>query len=219
MPLSISHQADLPRRSRRGHSTRTALVEAAERLIADQGISRVSVAQIARAADQRSRAATSYYFKTLEELVIAVLEQRGPGIRARRAAMLAELKLAGREHDIRSIVEAVVLPVTSLLGSSGAHFRCVVQLNTAFGADKHQYLHPEDLDHVADWKARLGAELGHLPEQTRSLRIDLAYELCTMALAQFEENLEGDSGFDIAFASRGLVDAVTAVLVGPGGAP
>lgn len=218
VPLIKSQSPAQPRRSRRGQSSHAALVDAAEKMIVDHGLSRVSVAQIARAADQRSRAASRYYFKSLEALVMAVLERRGPHIRSRRAAMLAELDLSGRGHDIRAIVEAVVLPVTSLLGDSGAHFRCVVQLNTSFAGDRSQWTHPVDLDHLEQWKARLFGAMGELPAKLKSMRIEFALETCMVSLANFEAALETDPTFDTAFASRALIDAVTAILTGPTGA-
>lgn len=184
-------------------------------MIGDHGLSRLSVTQIARAADQRSRAASRYYFKSLEALVLAVLERRGPQIRARRAAMLAELELSGRQRDVRAIVETIVLPVTALLGSSGAHFRCVVQLNTSFGGDRSQWTHPVDLEHMAQWEARLFDAMSDIPESLRRIRIELAFESGMMALARFETALEADPDFDIALASRVLVDAFTAILTGP----
>src|SRR5208282_5567985 len=157
-------QPATPTRSRRGRSTCEALMDAAERLIAKKGLARLNVSEIARAADQRSRSAMQYYFKSLEELTLAVLERRGPGIRARRAAMLRDLDLAGRSHDIRAIVEAIVLPVTSLLGTSGAHFRAVVQLNALNSGERLSWIHEADRAHLADWGARLQAELSELPE-------------------------------------------------------
>lgn len=188
---------------------------AAEKLIGARGLARVSVAQIARAADQRSRAAPQYYFKSLEDLVLAVLEQRGPGIRARRAAMLQELDLSGRNHDIRALVEAVVLPVTTLLGTSGAHFRCVIQLN-ALNLAEREWVHPADHAYREQWEGRLHAELDHIPEAVRSYRINMALDLCMTTLATLEAQLEGDeSAVDIAFASTMLVDAATAILIGP----
>lgn len=205
-----------PRRSRRGLSTRDALVGAAEKLIGERGLARVSVAQIARAADQRSRAAPQYYFKSLEDLALAVMERRGPAIRARRAAMLDALQRAGRSHDIRALVEAVVLPVTGLLGSSGAHFRCVIQLNALDLANRLKWVDPEDMKHLQEWKERLHAELGRLPPTIRAQRIDMALDLCMTALATLEAQLENDpESVDVALASTALVDAVTAILTAP----
>jgi AcrR family transcriptional regulator len=205
-----------PRRSRRGLSTRDALVGAAERLIGEQGLARVSVAQIARAADQRSRAAPQYYFKSLEDMALAVVERRGPGVRARRAAMLQELDLSGRGHDIRALVEAAVLPVTTLLGSSGAHFRCVIQLNALTLADRAQWLDEADLEFRLQWEDRLHAELKQFPAAVRTQRINMALDLCMTTLATLEAQLESqEDSVDIAFASTTLVDAVTAILTGP----
>jgi len=215
-PSRSSVRSAKPSRSRRGQSTREALVDAAERLIAEKGLVRLNVSEIARAADQRSRSAMQYYFKSLEELALAVLERRGPAIRARRAAMLKDLELAGRSHDIRAIVEAVVLPVTGLLGTSGAHFRAVVQLNALNPADRLYWIHEVDRTHLADWGARLHAELRDLPEAVRAQRIEMVLDLCMMSCAVLEAQLEaGARAVNIAFASTTLIDAVTAILTGP----
>lgn len=203
-------------RSRRGASTRQALVDAAERLIAAKGLARVSVAEIARAADQRSRSATQYYFKSLEELALAVMERRGPAIRARRSAMLKDLELAGRSHDIRAIVEAIVLPVTALLGNSGSHFRAVVQLNVLNLSDRLFWVHDVDRKHVLEWETRLHRELPQLAEAVRMQRINMALDLCMHTCATLEAELEAAPGsVDVAFASTVLIDAVSAMLTGP----
>lgn len=203
-------------RSRRGQSTREALVDAAERLIGEKGLARVSVADISRAAEQRSRSATQYHFKSLEELALAVLERRGPAIHARRTAMFRELALSGRAHDIRAIVEAIVLPVTALLGDSGSHFRAVVQLNVLNLADRLFWVRDVDRKHVVEWETRLHRELQQLPEVVRAQRINMAVDLCMHTCATVEAQLEAaPSSVDVAFASTVLIDAVTAILTGP----
>ena len=203
-------------RSPRQSATREALVDATERLIAEKGLGRVSVAEIARAADQRSRSATQYYFKSLEELARAVLQRRYPIIHARRTAMLQNLELSGRSRDIRAIVEAIVLPVTSILGNSGSHFRAVAQLNALNTSNRLYWIHDEDRQHLAEWESRLHTELPHLPESVRAQRIEMILDLCMATCASLEAQLENNpDGTNISFASTALIDAVTAILIGP----
>jgi hypothetical protein len=130
--------------------------------------------------------------------------------------MLQELDLSGRQHDIRALVEAVVLPVSSLLGSSGAHFRCVIQLNALDLANRLKWTHAADVEYREQWEGRLHAELKQFPKHVRVQRINMASDLCMTTLATLEAQLEADEGsMDIAFASTALVDAVTAMITGP----
>jgi len=62
--------------------TRTALLQSAQRLIAERGLGTVSVKDITRAAGARNPSAVHYHFGNLETLIKEVFVQRYRAIEA-----------------------------------------------------------------------------------------------------------------------------------------
>jgi AcrR family transcriptional regulator len=89
-------------------------VAVAERLFAERGIDSVSLSEINRRAGQRNRAALQYHFGDKQGLIQAILDKHLPGIEQRRNRMLDELEVQA-EPDLRSLVQALVLPVAEKL--------------------------------------------------------------------------------------------------------
>ncbi|MCB0987466.1 MAG: helix-turn-helix transcriptional regulator [Microthrixaceae bacterium] len=90
--------------------SKTAILTAAERMIAERGVD-VPLREIGAAADQRNNSAVQYHFKTRAGLVEAVLDRRVAQHEAARIRMLADHEASGRGDDIRSMVEIIALPV------------------------------------------------------------------------------------------------------------
>jgi AcrR family transcriptional regulator len=214
---AASRRAPAPpaKRSRRGIATQTAILDAAERLIAERGLAGVSLGEIARAANQRNRAATQYYFSSLDELVMAIMARSSPDVRQRRTDMLRELDLAGRGHDIRSLVEVQVLPTASLLGHSGAQFRFIAQLISPNLPNRFHWSDEPDLETLKDWESRVHAGLAPLRPQLRTQRIYMALDVFASTMAALEAQLERGVRTDVPLATTALIDAMTAILCGP----
>jgi len=98
---------------RSAEPTRSRLLDTASRLFAERGVHSVSLAEIVREAEQKNASALHYHFGGREELVEAVLERFIPVIRKRRLELL-EVARSTAPDDLRSPVEALVLPVTEL---------------------------------------------------------------------------------------------------------
>ena len=62
----------------RSLATQTALMDAAEILIAEKGIHNVSVKNIMRAAGQKNESALQYHFRNLQGLVDAITTRTNP---------------------------------------------------------------------------------------------------------------------------------------------
>lgn len=90
-------------------SGRLALIEAAERLIAEEGPA-VSLRQVVAAAGQRNSSAIRYHFGTREELIGAVVDARQSVFEPKRLRLLAELESAG-EVTARGLIRALLEPV------------------------------------------------------------------------------------------------------------
>jgi AcrR family transcriptional regulator len=100
-------------------ATRTAILDAAERLVADRGLHGVSLREVAEAAGQRNNAAVHYHFGGRDELVQALFERRFVELDERRATMLRDLDEAGRGRDLDGLVGALVLPFTECMHREG----------------------------------------------------------------------------------------------------
>ena len=101
-------------------STRERLLLAAERLIADEGLGRVSLRRIIAAAGQRNASAVHYHFGSMDAVIRAILAYRMPPIDRRRNALLDAVIAQGRAGDLTAIVEAAILPAAEqILSAAG----------------------------------------------------------------------------------------------------
>ncbi|MGN7779931.1 TetR family transcriptional regulator [Mycolicibacterium sp. 22603] len=90
-------------------SGRSALIDAAERLIAEQGPA-VSLRQIVAEAGQRNSAAIRYHFGTRDDLITAVIDARQRVFEPRRLERLAALE-ATADPTARQLLGALLGPV------------------------------------------------------------------------------------------------------------
>lgn len=107
-----------------GSETRDRILDAAEKLFADQGFEAVSLRQITAQAEV-NLAAVNYYFGSKEGLIIEVLARVVGPINEKRLAMLDEAEAEGKPVEIERILEAIFLPVVSSMNES-EHSRQVV---------------------------------------------------------------------------------------------
>lgn len=108
---------DDPRRE----STRSALIEAAERLFAEQGVDSVSTRQIGTAIGALNTNVVAYHFGSKEALIEAVFHSRLPQIDQRRGEMLAELEASGTELDVPALMRVFAWPLFEQTNAEGQH--------------------------------------------------------------------------------------------------
>ena len=105
------------------------LIAAGEALLAERGVSGVSLREIARAAQQRNASALQYHFGGRAGLVEAILAKHTPDIEARLGALLDlyESRGGGGLHDL---AEALVRPLAAKLAdpSGRRYLKVVAQL-------------------------------------------------------------------------------------------
>lgn len=94
------------------------MIEAAERLFAERGMQSVSLREIGSAAGQRNNSAAQYHFGSRQGLLEAIFAHRMTGINARRLALLDRLDREGAGDDLRSLVEAAILPLAETIGDA-----------------------------------------------------------------------------------------------------
>ncbi len=101
--------------------TRTALIQAAERLFAEHGVEGVSLREITRAAGQRNTSALQYHFTNRDGLLREILTRHVRGIGASRTVLLDRYEQSGQE-DLRPLASALILPLIAKLSDvDGGH--------------------------------------------------------------------------------------------------
>ena len=104
-------------------------MRAAERLFADEGFDRVTLRQIARAADQGNVAAVQYHFGSKDGLLAAIVDGHRERIDDRRQALLAEREADGGGDELAALIEILVAPLAAKLddASGQAYLRIQAQ--------------------------------------------------------------------------------------------
>lgn len=98
----------------RGEATRLALMRAAEKLIAENGSSNVTIREILEAAGQKNESALQYHFKNMAGLVAATHRFRDEQIVEARVICLAELAAKPQPPALRDIAHVMVWPTFRL---------------------------------------------------------------------------------------------------------
>lgn len=126
--------------------TKTLIIDVAERMFGESTIDAVSLRAVAREAGLGARAVT-YHFDSKRDLVAAVIGRRsGPFARA-TADGLAALAEQDRTPSVRDVVEAILNPVTSLLGEDPRGGLCWMKVFTQLALTEDQL-----------WTNELGAD-------------------------------------------------------------
>jgi AcrR family transcriptional regulator len=111
-----------------GDETRSALIDAAERLMAEHGIYAVQLKQIMRAAGARNRSAVQYHFGDREGLVRAIGAKHRPPIDEARNRMLDRL---GPDPSVDEVIEAAVTPIARCLATTAGRAYLIVAAESA----------------------------------------------------------------------------------------
>lgn len=195
---------------------RDALIRMAERLFGEQGISSVSLRQVAAAAGQANNSAVRYHFGSREGLVEAIFTYRMARIDERRRAMLVA---AGGDPDLRTLLQAFIFPLAESIGHEDgvswyARFLRQVVFDPAFDV----FAPPRDevARGLRTVIAGLYAHLSHVPEPVRNRRILQVAQLVVHALADQESQLaRGATVVPTSLLAADLVDCAAAVLQAP----
>jgi AcrR family transcriptional regulator len=127
--------------STEGNDTREQLLDAAERLIGEQGVDRASVRSITELA-AANIAAVNYHFGSKDDLVREVFGRRLRPINRRRMDMLETTLAQPGPVDLEAIVRAMVLPPFEVLSADrAANFgRCMVRVLSDPGKEMRELL-------------------------------------------------------------------------------
>lgn len=194
-------------------TAREAMIEAAERLVAERGLRNVSLREVQAAAGQRNKSAAQYHFGSLHGLIEAIVVARMTPIDARRVHLLAELDAGGRGHDVRALVEASIDPFAeATLGrpdSRYARFLAQVMADPGMSGLAARDLQAEGLRTV---QQRLDAAMTEVPRPLRAGRIHRSFVFGIVSIATWE------GGPDDPARVADLIDTCVAILEAPASA-
>ncbi len=110
-----------------GDTTRDKILRAGEKLFAADGFDRVTLRQIARAADQRNVAAVQYHFGSKAGLLAAIVDDHREEIDARRAELLEKADADGLDGDFGTLMSILVDPLAAKLDTPGGRAYLQIQ--------------------------------------------------------------------------------------------
>src|SRR5258707_4297995 len=105
-----------PVRTERASSTQEAILVAAERLFAEQGVFAVSNRQVSEAAGQGNNAAVGYHFGTKTDLVRAIEQKHRASIEGLLETMVARTKDSTEVRDWVACLECFLSKDLAQLG-------------------------------------------------------------------------------------------------------
>jgi AcrR family transcriptional regulator len=205
-------------RADRASATREAILVAAERLFAEQGVVAVSNRQVSEAAGQGNNTAVGYHFGTKVDLVRAIARRHAEPIERIRVQMVAEID---GSTDVRDWVSCMVRPATQHLAALGsptwfARFGAQVMTDPALREIMvEESLTSPSLRKILDGLNRC---LADLPAEVRAERNDMARQLLTHTMAERERALAEGTPTPRANwhdAATGLIDAIVGMWLAP----
>ena len=137
---------------------KTALLDAAEHLLADFGVNGVSLRRILTEAGANS-AALHYHFKSRAGLVEAILVRHGEKINLRRRQWLAAMEQQAQSPDVDQVVDALVDPMVEFLRDEGESGRRFLRFLARLQSDRCQVHHALQERHFPDVRQPHGALL------------------------------------------------------------
>jgi AcrR family transcriptional regulator len=193
------------------HEAAIRMIDAAERLAAQNGLAALTVQAVQEAAGQRNKSAVQYHFGGRQGLVDALLATRMASASARRTSMLLAL---GSAPGTRALVEVLVVPlIESVLARNPSYWaRFLIQ---AIGDPKTGLAALASANNQAlqTAQSRLEAHLAHLPPGVRTLRVQSIVGYACIVLAAHElgalppDLTNGALVTEIVDACCGLIDA------------
>jgi len=178
--------------------TRTALLQAAQRLIAERGFGTVSVKDITRAAGARNPSAVHYHFGNVESLIKEVFTQRYGSIEQERTLRLAKVNEADPARRLIALIEAAIAPfMESCLDEEGRIYaRFCLQFSTDPRFNLLELVSGSGMPSLISLRAKLAECVQDIPEAVLNARLRQVFSISLLQAADYARQLE--AGFQIA---------------------
>lgn len=162
------------------HTTKLAILNATERLVAAHGFEATSLRAITTAA-RVNLAAVNYHFSTKDALIVAMLNRRIKPLNDARLALLDrfEAEAGAKPVPVEKIMEALFRPVLEAIARPSKGGRCFLRLLALCLAEPGDYLKPLVQEEFAEKNRRfhraLRRSLPALSEVEAHWRLHLAH--------------------------------------------
>lgn len=165
-------------------SAASKMIDAAERIVAEQGLAALTVHAVQAAAGQRNRSAVQYHFGGRQGLLEAVIAARMNPANERRTAML--LALDG-DVTVRDLVEVMIVPLAEpVLARRPSYWARFLLQALSDPATSLAAMAKADHDALRIAQSRLEARLDHLEPSVRTLRASSMFAYACVVLAACE---------------------------------
>jgi len=172
--------------------TSSELVDAAERLFAEQGVANVALTQIVAVSGQKNRSALHYHFGSRGGVLAAVMDRRLAAINARRHALLEALPPGAPARDIlRADIAALVLAAVEEPWG-GAYVSILAQVRFHPQLLGESMVRDEHLSGLRLVRRRLRAIAPHLPVPLLARRLNWLSDSTVFALARWMRDTPAD---------------------------
>ena len=170
---------------KRADATRIALIEAAERLIAEKGLADVSTREILQEACQRNQSALQYHFGSKKGLISATINERTTQIDQVRQQMLDD---AGEEPSLKQLFEVLIVPLGQLMTDKAAGANYLNFLSQAITQPSWELRRVlEEFNVVGMLRAYelMDEKFAHMSEKERLTRQYVLFDFAIMSLKRW----------------------------------
>lgn len=204
--MSVVTESSAPARQR--------LLEAAERLIGEQGVS-ASLREVAALAGQRNTSAVQYHFGTRDALIDAVVELRQGPLEAARLELLGARELQG-DVDVTALIEILVTPMFAVPYDAGAtHYARFLEKVRDHPVLASKALEEHEWPTTKLLIARIAGVLDNVPPHLIELRLRSMMAAMFAIIADAERAAEGRGGRPDPRHVNPIVDMLVGLLTGP----
>lgn len=184
--------------------TKTALLNAAERLFAEKGLGAVSARDIMREAGARNESALHYHFGDMHALIVHLFAERFREIERSRLERMKVLRNRKRPPKLQDIMEAAMAPLidacTTENGRLYAYF--CEQLSTDPRFDVASIIRDYEMSSVTLVAQDLEGTLTKISESARRSRLRQTFKLSVMLMADYARQIEDGTAASAEDATR-----------------
>ncbi|MEM9310573.1 MAG: helix-turn-helix domain-containing protein [Pseudomonadota bacterium] len=199
--------------------TRSALIEAAERLLATRGFGGVTAVEITKEANARNNSAVRYHFGSMENLIRAVFESRLEALDAVRMEQLSALDQTDAGEDLPRLIDVMIRPlIDACRTESGRRYvRILNQLTTDPRFDLEELVGDRRPKSIAILTERIEHLLANLPVDIRKARLRQLNSIAATLLADHARQIERGVALNNDQAVREAAVTLAAFLTAPHG--
>lgn len=172
-------------KAKRADATRAALIDAAERLIAQKGLAHVSTREILQEAGQRNQSALQYHFGSKAGLVRATISERTHEIDDRRLELMDDWV---QDPTLREVVEVLILPLAERAETDVRGRNYLIFLGQAITQpdwDLRRAIKDFEIIGLERAYKHYDRLMAHLDDDERIMRQEIAYDVSVLTLKRW----------------------------------